>query len=155
MLEQDIAAAMEVLRDVLGAKSPKTMNKRANSMCSLIDWLNKQFKFSWPFDHEFVLEYMSEPKGGKAVASRRTLMEAFRFCRHVLQIEDLGQLAADPQLSGRAKGLGGGKMEYTQARPLKLSEVQRMENFMESDTHDSDKYVMGAASCSVFEKWVE
>ena len=115
VLEQDVGAAMEVLRDVLGAKSPKTINKRANSMLSLIDW----GKFSWPFDIEFVLEYMSEPKGGKPVASRgRTLMEAFRFCRHVLQIGELDQLAANPQLSGRAKRLDNEKTEYKQARPL-------------------------------------
>ena len=62
VLGQDVGAAMEVLRDVLGAKSPRTINKRANSMLALIDWLNKNYKFSWPFDIEFVLEYMSEPK---------------------------------------------------------------------------------------------
>ena len=125
VLEQDVGAAMEVLRDVLGAKSPETINKRANSMLALMDWLNRSYKLSWPFDIEFVLEYMSEPKGGKPVASRgRTLMEAFRFCRHVLQISELDQLAADPQLAGRAKRLDSEKTEYKQARPLKLKEVQ-------------------------------
>ena len=143
VLEQDVGAAMEVLRDVLGAKSPKTINKRANSMLALIDWLNRNFKFSWPFDIEFVLEYMSEPKGGKPVASRgRTLMEAFRFCRHVLQIGELDQLAADPQLSGRAKRLDCEKTEYKQARPLMLKEVQFMERYMESEAHERDKYVI-------------
>ena len=153
VLEQDVGAAMEVLRDVLGAKSPKTINKRANSMLALIDWLNKNYKFSWPFDIEFVLEYMSEPKGGKPVASKgRTLMEAFRFCRHVLQIGELDQLAADPQLSGRAKRLDCEKTEYKQARPLTLKEVQFMERYMESEAHERDKYVMGAALFALFSR---
>ena len=33
VLESDIGSAMEVLRDVLGAKSPKTMNKRRTRCC--------------------------------------------------------------------------------------------------------------------------
>ncbi len=153
VLEQDVGAAMEVLRDVLGAKSPKTINKRANTMLSLIDWMNRQFKFTWPFEYEFVLEYLSELKNGKAVASRgRTLMEAFRFCRHVLQIGELDRLASDPQLSGRAKRLDSEKQEYKQARPLKLQEVQLMERYMESDAHNRDKYVMGAALSALYSR---
>ncbi len=153
VLEQDVGAAMEVLRDVLGAKSPKTINKRANTILSLIDWMNRRFKFTWPFEYEYILEYMSELKNGKAVASRgRTLMEAFRFCRHVLQIGELDGLASDPQLSGRAKRLDGEKLEYKQARPLKLKEVQFMERYMESDAHNRDKYVMGAALFALYSR---
>ena len=131
VIEQNVATAMEVLRDVVGAKSPKTINKRTNSMLFLIGRSNVSLQLCWPFDHEYVLEW-SEVRKGKPVASRgRTLMEAFRFCRHVLQIQELDRLATDPQLTGHSKRLDCGKAEadVKQTRPLKPSEVQSMEKF--------------------------
>ncbi len=109
VLEQDVIGARAVIRDVVGNKSPRSINKRAGSMLSLFDWLHGQQKFSWPLVPEHVSEYMGEcPKEGKGHTRGKSFMEALRFCKHVMCFDDL-QIAEDPQLLGRSKRLDSGK----------------------------------------------
>lgn len=84
----------------------------------LIGWLNVNFKFCWPFNQYYVLE-QSEVRKGKPVASGgRALMEGFRFCRHILQIQELDRLAADPQLIRHSKRLDCGKADVKTNSPF-------------------------------------
>ena len=79
VLEQDVVGARAVIRDVVGNKAPRTVNKRAGSMLSLFDWLHGLQKFSWPLVPEHVLEYMGDcPAEGKGHTRGKSLMEAFR-----------------------------------------------------------------------------
>ena len=107
-----VVGARAIIRDVVGNKSPRTVNKRAGSMLSLLDWLHGQQKFSWPLVPEHVLEYMGEcPVEGRGYTKGKSLMQAFKFCKHVMCFDDL-QIAEDPQLLGRSKRLDSGKNRY-------------------------------------------
>ena len=46
VVEQCTEDAKEILRDVLGNKSARTVNKRANSLLALINWLHQREQFS-------------------------------------------------------------------------------------------------------------
>ena len=144
-LEQDVVGARSIIRDVVGNKAPRTVNKRAGSMLSLFDWLHGQQKFTWPLVPEHVLEYMGEcPVKDRGYTKGKTLMEAFKFCKHVMCFDDL-QIADDPQLLGRSKRLDSGKTDIKRARPFKLEEVKRMEAYMIGDLSPRDRYLMGCA----------
>ena len=146
VVEQQSEQAKEILRDVLGNKSPNTVNKRCNSILALIDWLHAREVFSWPLQVEGVLDFMNaESRGKKALSRGKALLGAMRFFRFVMQFEQLDVIINDPQLIGRSKRLDGMKTEIHQARPLKLSEVKRMEGFMIGDSPTRDKYLMGCA----------
>ena len=146
VVEQQSEQAKEILRDVLGNKSPNTVNKRYNSMLALIDWLHAREVFSWPLQVVSVLDFMNaEPRGKKVLSRGKALLGAMRFFRFVMQFEQLDIIINDPQLLGRSKRLDGMKTEIHQARPLKLSEVRQMENFMIGDSPTRDKYLMGCA----------
>ena len=146
VVEQQSEQAKEILRDVLGNKSPNTVNKRCNSMLALIDWLHARETFSWPLQVEGELDFMNaESRGKKALLRGKALLGAMRFFRFVMQFEQLDVIINDPQLLGRSKRLDGMKTEIHQARPLKLSEVRRMESFMIGDAPTRDKYLMGCA----------
>ena len=146
VVEQQAEEAKQILRDVLGNKSPNTVNKRASSILALINWLHGRDSFSWPLQVEGVLDFMNADTRGKRSLSRgKALLGALRFFRHVMQFEQLDIIINDPQLVGRAKRLDGLKTELHQARPLKLSEVRKMERFMIGDSPERDKYLMGCA----------
>ena len=102
VLEQDVIGARSIIRDVVGNKAPRTVNKCAGSMLSLFDWLHGQSKFSWPLAPEHVLEYMGAcPKEGKGHTKGRSLMEAFRFCKHVMGFDDLNPFRGNGGLKGK------------------------------------------------------
>ena len=73
VVEQQSEQAKEILRDVLGNKSPNTVNKRCNSMLALIDWLHARETFSWPLQVEGVLDFMNAESRGKKALSRARL----------------------------------------------------------------------------------
>ena len=146
VVEQQSEQAKEILRDVLGNKSPNTVNKRCSSMLALIDWLHARERFSWPLQVEGVLDFMNAESRGKKVLSRgKALLGAMRFFRFVMQFEQLDVIINDPQLLGRSKRLDGMKTEIHQARPLKLAEVRCMERFLIGDAPTRHKYLMGCA----------
>ena len=153
VLEQQTEMAKEILRDVLGNKSPNTVNKRSNSFLALADWLHEQGSFSWPFPIEGVLDFMNAEIHGKKSSSRgKALLGALRFFKHVMHFDQLDLIINDPQLVGRSQRLDGMKEKLRQARPLKLSEVKQMENFMIGDGTDRDKYLMGGALFALFSR---
>ena len=130
----------EQAKEILGNKSPNTVNKRANSILALINWLHARESFSWPLQVEGVLDFMNaESRGKKALSRGKALLGAMRFFRFVMQFGQLDIIINDPQLIGRSKRL------IHQARPLKLSEVRQMESFMIGDSPTRDKYLMGCA----------
>ena len=182
VLEQQTELAKEILRDVLGNKSPNT-NKRSNSFLALVDWLHEQGSFVWPFPIDGVLNHecrdpweevfiqgqsidgcftvfqicdafrsVAEIHGKKSSSRGKALMGALRFFRYVMHFDQLDSIINDPQLVGRSQRLDGMKMELRQARPLKLSEVKQMENFMIGDGTDRDKYLMGGALFALFSR---
>ena len=95
---------MEILRDVLGNKSPQTVNKRANSFLALIKWLHQREQLTWPLPIEGVLEFKAKgTEEHKALSRGKALMGALRFFRHVMQFDEVEMIISDAQLVGRSK----------------------------------------------------
>ena len=94
---------------------PTTINKRANSMLFLIGWMNVNFKLCWPFDNEYVVEYMSQVRRGKI---RKTEMIDNIIKSQVWSLKSKVRMPKTQPLLGREPGrkLGNYKQPVKQIR---------------------------------------
>ena len=143
----------DILRDVVGIKSPKTVNERANTIIALFNWLDAQHGFRWPLNVSEVVRYVEHPHHGRVAPNRgKSLMEAFRFAKFVMRVESLDGILDDPQLTGKVKRLGATATTPKQARALTVAELQKLEQFMVEQNDDRDKYIMGCVLFCVFSR---
>ena len=143
----------DVLRDVFGNKSPRTANKRASTMLALFTWLENKGLCVWPVRSEHVAAYLNDTNASGAGSTKgKTLMEAFRFCKHVMRLPELDELIEDPMLSGRVRRLDAARDVIKQSRPLKLSEVKFIEEFMMSDMNIFDRYIAGCILFAIYSR---
>ena len=142
-----------ILRDVFGNKSPRTANKRASTMLALFSWLDKKSLCVWPVRPDYVAAYLNESNVlGAGSTKGKTLMEAFRFCRHVMRLPGLEDIIDDPVLSGRVRRMDAARDTIKQSRPLKLSEVKFIEEFMMSDSCIFDRYIAGCILFAIYSR---
>ena len=142
-----------VLRDALGVKSPRTALKRAQTLLQYFKWLQRSYVDWNPWDGSRCLTYLSSSDDHVPAASLgMSLLEAFRFSRHVLQISIPDALIQDPQLKGRAQRLQLTKDGYHPARPLKAKEVAALERLMMGSLGVLDKYMIGAILFALFSR---
>ena len=142
-----------VLRDALGVKSPRTALKRAQTLLQYFKWLQRSYVDWNPWDRSRCLTYLSSSDDHVPAASLgMSLLEAFRFSRHVLQISIPDALIQDPQLKGRAQRLQLTKDGYHPARPLKAKEVAALERLMMGSLGVLDKYMIGAILFALFSR---
>ena len=142
-----------ILRDVFGNKSPRTANKRASTMLALFSWLDKKSLCVWPVRSDYVAAYLNESNvHGAGSTKGKTLMEAFRFCKHVMRLPGLDDIIDDPVLSGRVRRMDAARDTIKQNRPLKLSEVKFIEEFMMSDLNVFDRYIAGCILFAIYSR---
>ena len=142
-----------ILRDVFGNKSPRTANKRASTMLALFSWLDKKGLCVWPVRSDYVAAYLNESNVlGAGSTKGKTLMEAFRFCKHVMRLPGLEDIIDDPVLSGRVRRMDAARDTIKQSRPLKLSEVKFIEEFMMSDFSVFDRYISGCILFAIYSR---
>lgn len=134
----------QIIRDVLGIKSPRTAIKRADCVRRFINWLVAKSCMPWPFYSGRVIAYLSDCSKKKPAATMGVaLMESFKFAHHVMGIEIGLDILNDPQVAGRVKRMAVDRPEVNQARPLLCSEVEMMERFMVTSTSVLDVYIVG------------
>ena len=142
-----------ILRDVFGNKSPRTANKRASTMLALFAWLDKKNLTVWPVRSDCVAAYLNATSGCSAGSTKgKTLMEAFRFCKHVMRLPDLDEVIEDPVLSGRVRRMDAARDTVKQSRPLTLTEVKFIEEFMMSDMNIYDRYIAGCVLFAIYSR---
>ena len=145
--------ALQILRDVFGTKSPRTSDKRASTMMALFTWTQRKALSIWPIEFNNVSQYLIETVSStKGSTKGKSLLEAFRFCKFVLQLPDLDELIMNPILVGRVKRLEADRGAIKQCRPLTLGEVQQLERFMFADSHLHDKYVCGCLLFALYSR---
>lgn len=141
------------IRDVLGTKSPKTACKRASTMLSFFSWAEKQKLNVWPISSDVVSAYIADGDKTKAGCSKgKTLLEAFRFCKHVMGIGDLDDVLDNPIILGRVRRLESTRDTIKQSRPLKLSEVRALEDLLFSQANVHDRYISGCILFAIFSR---
>ena len=145
--------AMQIIRDVFGTKSPRTIDKRASTMLALFTWLQRRALKLWPIEFGTVLNYLDETMSSSHSSTKgKTLLEAFKFCKYVVQLPDLDELIVNPILVGRVRRLEADRGAIKQCRPLTLEEVQRLEKFMFADIHLHDKYICGCILFALYSR---
>ena len=141
----------QIIRDVLGIKSPKTAIKRANCSRRFLNWLVTKNCKPWPFFSGRVIAYLSDCTRKKPAATFGiSLVEALKFSQHVMGIEIGLDILNDPQLAGKVKRMAVNKPEVKQARPLLCSEVKRLERFMVDSMVVEDVYIVGCCLFALF-----
>ena len=141
------------LRDVFGNKSCRTANKRASTMLALFSWLDRKKQQVWPIKPEYVAAYLNESNAGGAGSTKgKTLMEALRFCKYVMRLPELDEIIDDPVLSGRVRRLDAARDTVKQSRPLLLSEVKFIEEFLVSDLNIFDRYIAGCILFAIYSR---
>ena len=141
------------LRDVFGNKSCRTANKRASTMLALFSWLDRKKLQVWPIKPEYVAAYLNESNvGGAGSTKGKTLMEALRFCKYVMRLPELDEIIDDPVLSGRVRRLDAARDTVKQSRPLLLSEVKFIEEFLVSDLNIFDRYIAGCILFAIYSR---
>ena len=145
--------ALQMMRDVFGTKSPRTIVKRASTMLALFTWMQHRALRLWPIECEAVLNYLDETMSSYRSSTKgKTLLEAFKFSKYVVQLPDLDELIVNPILVGRVKRLEADRGAIKQCRPLTLEEVQRLEKFMFDDAHLHDKYICGCILFALYSR---
>ncbi|CAL1134654.1 unnamed protein product [Cladocopium goreaui] len=141
------------LRDVFGNKSRRTANKRASTMLALFSWLDRKKLQVWPIKPEYVAAYLNESNvGGAGSTKGKTLMEALRFCKYVMRLPELDEIIDDPVLTGRVRRLDAARDTVKQSRPLLLSEVKFIEEFLVSDLNIFDRYIAGCILFAIYSR---
>jgi hypothetical protein len=122
-------------------------------MLALFSWLDKKTLCVWPVRSDYVAAYLNESNvHGAGSTKGKTLMEAFRFCKHVMRLPGLDDIIDDPVLSGRVRRMDAARDTIKQSCPLKLSEVKFIEEFMMSDLNVFDRYIAGCILFAIYSR---
>lgn len=147
------ADPIPVLRDVLGVKAPKTVNKRAGTLMAFFNWVSDQSVIALPLDPALVRSYLDNTvERGKSSSKGKTLLETFRFAKFVMRMEGFEDVLDDPILSGRASRMSALQKTVKQARPLSVDEVKKLECFLTGSRDPFDKYLVGCILFAIFSR---
>ena len=114
--ETGFSKQAQILVDIFYNKSPSTLLKRANSLGGVVNHLALQQDL-FPCDEPALYEYLVSQRHEGAPATRlKAVLEACRFARHVLGVQELDECIASRRCAG-AVSLPVGK-ELHQATPL-------------------------------------
>ena len=144
----------EVLRDVLGARAPRTAIKRANSMLKCLQWHLDKADCAWPWTLQSLSSFVDSLKGARGEASAvQSLFEAVRFSKHVLGIPFEVAILEDKRLQGRAKRLQYEGPDIQQAEVLSVDQVCKLESrVVDPDTCVMDKYLIGGQLFALYSR---
>ena len=100
-------------------------------MLAVFDWMRKRGFCVWPLAPSEVILYMNKAVESQYESTRvRSLMEALRFCKHVVRLPDLDEVLDNPILTGKSKRMDAERQTIKQCRPLTVDEVRRLESFL-------------------------
>ena len=143
-IENDEAAAEDIVLAVLGVKSPSTALKRANSVLSYHRWRATRFdNCPIPFVENCCWTYLKHLKDIEAPASRAlSFVQAVRFCHFIFQVLGAHSVINSRRIVGLADIQLSMKASTRQARPLSVAEVSKLHQIASSgDTTLVDRVV--------------
>ena len=122
------------IRDALGTRSPRTAIKRANSILRWLKWSFQAGYEVWPPTAAGLRNFLTDD-GSFSVAPSAcgALLEALRFCKHVMHMAVPDDAVKDPIVIGRCARMMAEKQVVKQARLLLVREVEKLERFMSGD----------------------
>ena len=146
-------ARHSIIRDVLGTRSPRTAIKRADSILRWLKWAFQAGYEIWPPTAAGLRNFLTDD-GSISVAPSAcgALLEALRFCKHVLHMVVPDDALKDPIVIGRCARMMAEKQVVKQARPLLVREVEKLERFMSGDNEPWDIYMVGCCLFAIFSR---
>ena len=113
--------------DALSVKATSTVHSRANSIIRFVSWAKSASVQAFPATEGVVYHYFEQLKDSAAPTTFRSFLSALGFAKHVF-----GLLEAEKvYFSGRVKGLADklycAKARLRQRSPLRVSDVERLE----------------------------
>ena len=138
---------LTLLADVFRGRAPATLLKRVRSvekMCSAFGMGN------FPPDEPAVYKFLTAERNSGAPPSRlKGCLEALSFCRHVLSMDQLGQVVQSRRCIGATTAEVPGVV--AQAAPLKVEELKTLHlRLLTGDTWD--KIFVGAILFAVYSR---
>ena len=144
---------LSIIRDALGTRSPRTAIKRANSILRWLKWSFQAGYEVWPPTAAGLRNFLTDD-GSISVAPSAcgALLEALRFCKHVMHMVVPDDAVKDPIVIGRCARMMAEKQVVKQARPLLVREVEKLERFMSGDNEPWDIYMVGCCLFAIFSR---
>ena len=138
------------IRDAMGLRSPRTAIKRANSVLKWLRWSGAGYQIWPPGPHALRTFLADDGSLGVTASACGALLEALRFCKHVLRMPLDDDVVNDPILVGRCTRMLAERRGDRQARLLQLSEVAKLERFLAEDHEPWDVYLVGCCLFALF-----
>ena len=115
----------EIIRAVVGVKSPNTIMKRMHALLSYYRWHKINMEGTCgPIQEGQLWQYLrSMADDGSAATKPSSMVQAVRFVWFVLQLDGAEQCIASRRILGQAEIQLAGKRATRQARPLTVHEV--------------------------------
>ena len=115
------------ISDALSVKATSAVHSRANSIIRFVSWAKSASVQAFPATEGVVYHYFEQLKDSAAPTTFRSFLSALGFVKHVF-----GLLEAEKvYFSGRVKGLADklycAKARLKQRSPLRVSDVERLE----------------------------
>ena len=147
----DMQAALEIIRDASGLKSPKTVLKRGQDLKRFVCFVQESRGAWWPVREQDMLQYMEAMARNEASKSTgKDLLSALRFYKYVLGAYfDLDQVLTVVTV-GKSKRILVGRKLKKQARVLSVREVQRLEEFLQSGANVLDRCYAGCLLFAIY-----
>ena len=146
--ETGFSKQAQILVDIFYNKSPSTLLKRANSLGRVVNHLALRQEL-FPCDEPALYEYLVAQRHEGAPATRlKAVLEACRFARHVLGVQELDECIASRRCAG-AVSLPLGK-ELHQATPLTVEHLKTIHQVLHSDSDPWDKCFAGMVLFCVY-----
>ena len=136
--------ALTMLLDIFAGRSPYTLRKRALAVMRICDFLETNYRPSFPIPESTMYLFLCcEREAGAPVSRLKGYMQAINFCRYVFDMTELEETVN----SARCKGSTRQKhvVERRQASPLLVKEVSKLHDVLEHGTEQWNRLFAGAA----------
>ena len=140
---ETVIQVCEQLSHFFVGKAPATLIKRANSMIFIMEQ-GHRLGYMFPYTESELYSLLKVLKDTGQTASRlKGIMEALTFCRYVFNIEQLSTLISSKRCYGVISS--GPINRASQAAPLRVRDLVKLHDVLESSGEVWDRMMAGAA----------
>jgi hypothetical protein len=144
LCQDDQAAALDLIRDACGTKSPKTVLKRGRDLKRFAEWCGKRQISWWPTREKDILAYAADCAAcNKSKLRGRDLLSAIRFFRFVFGANLNMEATITPLVSGKIRRIQSTRDPKRQSQILSRLEILHLETLMLGPLDTVDKYYLG------------
>ena len=131
------ATAKEIVKSVLGVRSPNTAVTRANSLLKYLRWTAEKLPGHSPLQEECAWRYLQFlQKSGGAATTGSSFMSSLRYAKHVFGYSCFDEMIGSRRVLGACDILYTSKRALKQALVLSVSQMLELHRFLEDASRD-------------------